>query len=199
VRTQWEAGRNRQAEAAPDWAWAMTSRPLIIGTIARCWIADGFSRPGQGSAVEQTPGAVIQRPTARLHEMPGPWWHAGAWCGGGKAAGGCDSSGSDLLPASLWMATCCRFAANRDGLAGGVRTVCIQPAQQVFPETHGIEGVQDLDLLAGLELQLAVRLLVHGDLLLAGCPRQRSPHQVTRAKVCCTVAMGNFASKYLFL
>lgn len=27
----------------PDCAWAITSRPLIMGTIALCWIAEGFS------------------------------------------------------------------------------------------------------------------------------------------------------------
>ena len=30
---------------APDWAWAMTSRPIKMGLTARCWIADGFSNP----------------------------------------------------------------------------------------------------------------------------------------------------------
>merc|ERR1719244_1260504 len=29
----------------PDWAWAITSIPLIQGTIARCWMALGFSKP----------------------------------------------------------------------------------------------------------------------------------------------------------
>ena len=29
----------------PDCAWAITSSPLMHGTIARCWIADGFSKP----------------------------------------------------------------------------------------------------------------------------------------------------------
>lgn len=29
----------------PDWACAITSRPLITGTIARCWMAEGFSKP----------------------------------------------------------------------------------------------------------------------------------------------------------
>jgi len=35
----------------PDWACAMTSRPLITGTIARCCIADGFSNPEVASRV----------------------------------------------------------------------------------------------------------------------------------------------------
>jgi hypothetical protein len=29
----------------PDCAWAMTSVPLMTGTMARCWMADGFSKP----------------------------------------------------------------------------------------------------------------------------------------------------------
>ncbi|PNH02733.1 hypothetical protein TSOC_011259 [Tetrabaena socialis] len=29
----------------PDWAWAITSRPCTIGSTARCWMADGFSKP----------------------------------------------------------------------------------------------------------------------------------------------------------
>ena len=29
----------------PDWACAITSRPWIQGIIARCWIAEGFSKP----------------------------------------------------------------------------------------------------------------------------------------------------------
>ncbi len=29
----------------PDCAWAITSRPLMLGTMARCWMADGFSKP----------------------------------------------------------------------------------------------------------------------------------------------------------
>jgi len=29
----------------PDWDWAMTSRPRRIGRIARCWIAEGRSKP----------------------------------------------------------------------------------------------------------------------------------------------------------
>lgn len=29
----------------PDCAWAITSRPLTIGMILLCWIADGFSKP----------------------------------------------------------------------------------------------------------------------------------------------------------
>lgn len=29
----------------PDWAWAMMSPPLMKGTMARCWMADGFSNP----------------------------------------------------------------------------------------------------------------------------------------------------------
>ena len=28
----------------PDWACAMTSRPCVMGKIARCWIAEGFSK-----------------------------------------------------------------------------------------------------------------------------------------------------------
>ena len=31
----------------PDCAWAMTSRPWMIGRIARCWIAEGFSKSGK--------------------------------------------------------------------------------------------------------------------------------------------------------
>lgn len=33
----------------PDWAWAITSLPLTIGLIDRCWIAEGFSKPGKGT------------------------------------------------------------------------------------------------------------------------------------------------------
>lgn len=29
----------------PDWAWAMTSRPVMMGMTARCWMAEGFSKP----------------------------------------------------------------------------------------------------------------------------------------------------------
>lgn len=29
----------------PDWAWAITSRPLTMGLILRCCMADGFSKP----------------------------------------------------------------------------------------------------------------------------------------------------------
>ena len=29
----------------PDWAWAIVSRIMRSGLIARCWIADGFSKP----------------------------------------------------------------------------------------------------------------------------------------------------------
>ena len=29
----------------PDCAWAMTSRPLMMGLMARCWMAEGFSNP----------------------------------------------------------------------------------------------------------------------------------------------------------
>lgn len=29
----------------PDCAWAMTSRPFIIGFIDLCWMAEGFSKP----------------------------------------------------------------------------------------------------------------------------------------------------------
>jgi hypothetical protein len=29
----------------PDWACAMVSRIIMRGLIARCWIADGFSKP----------------------------------------------------------------------------------------------------------------------------------------------------------
>jgi hypothetical protein len=29
----------------PDWACAMVSCPLMMGMIARCWIAEGFSKP----------------------------------------------------------------------------------------------------------------------------------------------------------
>lgn len=28
----------------PDWAWAITSRVLRTGTMARCWMAEGFSK-----------------------------------------------------------------------------------------------------------------------------------------------------------
>jgi hypothetical protein len=28
----------------PDCAWAITSLPWVIGKIARCWIAEGFSK-----------------------------------------------------------------------------------------------------------------------------------------------------------
>jgi hypothetical protein len=31
----------------PDWAWAITSRPLTIGIMARCWMAEGRSNPKQ--------------------------------------------------------------------------------------------------------------------------------------------------------
>lgn len=29
----------------PDWACAMTSRPLTMGRTALCWMAEGFSNP----------------------------------------------------------------------------------------------------------------------------------------------------------
>ena len=29
----------------PDWACWMTSIPLAMGTMPRCWIAEGFSNP----------------------------------------------------------------------------------------------------------------------------------------------------------
>jgi len=29
----------------PDWAWAITSHPLTIGIMARCWMAEGCSKP----------------------------------------------------------------------------------------------------------------------------------------------------------
>ena len=29
----------------PDWAWAITSWPIIQGKMARCWMADGRSKP----------------------------------------------------------------------------------------------------------------------------------------------------------
>ena len=29
----------------PDCAWAITSLPLMIGLMARCWMAEGFSKP----------------------------------------------------------------------------------------------------------------------------------------------------------
>jgi hypothetical protein len=29
----------------PDWAWAMQSRPVMMGMMARCWIAEGRSKP----------------------------------------------------------------------------------------------------------------------------------------------------------
>lgn len=33
----------------PDWAWAMTSRPWIMGRMARCWMAEGFSKSGMNT------------------------------------------------------------------------------------------------------------------------------------------------------
>jgi len=33
----------------PDWAWAITSRPWVMGRIARCWIAEGFSKSSAGT------------------------------------------------------------------------------------------------------------------------------------------------------
>lgn len=32
----------------PDWAWAMTSRPETMGRMARCWMAEGFSKSAGG-------------------------------------------------------------------------------------------------------------------------------------------------------
>jgi hypothetical protein len=29
----------------PDWDWAMTSRPVMMGLMARCWMAEGRSKP----------------------------------------------------------------------------------------------------------------------------------------------------------
>jgi len=37
----------------PDWACAITSLPLTTGTIARCWIAEGFSKPTQQNKMAQ--------------------------------------------------------------------------------------------------------------------------------------------------
>ena len=33
----------------PDCACAMTSRPPVMGRIARCWMADGFSKPASAA------------------------------------------------------------------------------------------------------------------------------------------------------
>ena len=30
---------------SPDCAWAMTSLPVRVGFTARCWMAEGFSKP----------------------------------------------------------------------------------------------------------------------------------------------------------
>lgn len=35
----------------PDCAWAITSRPLVMGRMARCWIAEGFSKSARGEFV----------------------------------------------------------------------------------------------------------------------------------------------------
>ena len=35
----------------PDWDWAMTSLPLVIGTIALCWIAEGFSKSNRANYI----------------------------------------------------------------------------------------------------------------------------------------------------
>lgn len=42
-----EAIENVAVLPVPDCACAMTSRPFTIGRIARCWIADGFSKSNE--------------------------------------------------------------------------------------------------------------------------------------------------------
>jgi hypothetical protein len=32
---------------------AMRSRPFVIGTMARCWIAEGFSKPAHATRAQQ--------------------------------------------------------------------------------------------------------------------------------------------------
>ena len=60
--TEREGGRERERErnkpttgpparseraqlTVPDWAWAMRSRPRMVGLMALCWMAEGFSKP----------------------------------------------------------------------------------------------------------------------------------------------------------
>ena len=46
IRTWWRIPAQKVAVLpVPDWACWITSRPLVKGTIPRCWIAEGFSKP----------------------------------------------------------------------------------------------------------------------------------------------------------
>lgn len=46
VSTIWQTVRPiMDVLPVPDWAWAMTSRPRMMGITALCWMADGFSKP----------------------------------------------------------------------------------------------------------------------------------------------------------
>lgn len=44
--TRWRIEMEKVAVfPVPDWAWAMQSRPVMMGMIARCWMAEGRSKP----------------------------------------------------------------------------------------------------------------------------------------------------------
>lgn len=46
VSTTWHTERPiMEVFPVPDCACAMTSRPAMIGLMARCWMAEGFSKP----------------------------------------------------------------------------------------------------------------------------------------------------------
>lgn len=46
ILTRWRMEMEKVAVfPVPDWAWAITSRPVMMGMMARCWIAEGRSKP----------------------------------------------------------------------------------------------------------------------------------------------------------
>jgi hypothetical protein len=48
----------------PDCDWAITSWPWVMGRIARCWIADGFSKPEytpRGSRLVSAPPGMFSK------------------------------------------------------------------------------------------------------------------------------------------
>lgn len=53
----------------PDWAWAMTSRPETMGRMARCWMAEGFSKSVEGR-FNRDHGAKAKRCTDCMRRYP---------------------------------------------------------------------------------------------------------------------------------
>jgi len=118
----------------PDWAWAITSCPLTIGFMARCWMAEGRSKPKQQKVLVYMYSIVVARPNRAEAAGLDETYHTRI-CLGWGLPGGSSGRSRTALQHLWWTRTgCARSCPAAGRLPPVVRPLCVRVSKTTSPE-----------------------------------------------------------------